>query len=111
MLINQYSGGYDTLISSGVAKETTHLSPYFPPLPSELMLSAYPNPFYSATTVISSANSRITIFDLKGNTITTQEVCSGTFEWKPSESMPSGLYLIRAELDGKTKTINTLYLK
>lgn len=78
---------------------------------SHLLLSSYPNPFNSTTTISvnlpSNAFAKLTIIDVNGRIV--QELWNGNldaglhnFQWQASGGTPSGLYLVRFTATGKT---------
>ncbi|GEM_PF-3170218 len=101
------------------------------PLPKEITLSAHPNPFNSAVTITIDCNTplQIEIFDLNGRRVAempeygtvgaglkpsrssivaqkggseTTSLRNGEFIWSPDNSLPSGVYLVRARFDPST---------
>ncbi len=102
-------------------------------LPAEIELFAYPNPFNSAVTIrvrgVEDSRGRVEIFDINGRrvepVIELVEMPSGTklpstgsgsdfceFVWTPGESLPSGVYLVRAKMEnGQTATTRIVLLK
>jgi hypothetical protein len=81
------------------------------PLPDKFMLSAYPNPFNSITslTISNADNAEISIFDITGRLITTLYTENGKAVWDAA-SFPSGLYFAR--VNGKTiESIKLILLK
>jgi hypothetical protein len=76
-------------------------------------LRCYPNPFNSACKIIVPENSRIEIFDLKGNKLdaSISENNDGSYIWKPDKSTPNGVYLVRATSPQNTITRKIIYLK
>lgn len=95
-----------------------------PSRPSDISISAYPNPFNSAVTItLEGAGEkvspmRIEIYDVAGrrmahapfgsaqgaefrslNEVESTDRCQ--FVWQPHESIPSGVYLVRAEIGGE----------
>jgi len=106
------------------------------PFPSEFSISAYPNPFNSTVTISLSVipglirNPGIEIFDINGRMVAeipannpvgaTRWVARagqppvdpyGTVVWTPNESLGSGVYLVRAKVDGCALTARLVYLK
>ncbi|MGC9314713.1 MAG: hypothetical protein ACP5G4_03685, partial [bacterium] len=95
-------------------------------VPKQISLSAYPNPFNSAVTISFKCGSEsakrlstIEIFDLNGRMVDDISVGEGLvpcrtsgdhkglpyeYIWTPSESLGSGVYLIRATVDPSTQT-------
>jgi hypothetical protein len=88
------------------------LLPIFTPLPSEIMLSAYPNPFNSAIEISTEPFSRLLIYNLKGNIVENVVLSeSGFYLWQPPDNLPSGIYLVTSEHNHNRKTLKTVYLK
>jgi len=103
--------------------------------PERFTIGVFPNPFNSscAITVNVGAGSQpaqIEIFDLRGNVVgatprgrpdDASENTKGhphgdaptnhTFIWQPDESISSGIYIIRAFIDGQTISKRAIYLK
>jgi hypothetical protein len=61
--------------------------------PTVFSITTFPNPFNSSCKIVAPENSRIEIFDLKGNKVAD---ISGTSMWKPAENLHSGIYSIKA---------------
>ena len=107
-------------------------------LPNNLNISAYPNPFnssvkitisYSADIAENSALKEMTIMvcDIRGNIVYTNcmrglptstnnrhremSPTSRTFIWRPDKSISSGIYLVRASIDGQIITKRIVYIK
>jgi hypothetical protein len=105
-------------------------------LPERISLSAHPNPFNSAVTIgidkrseSSNPLSRIEIFDVNGRIV--DNIAVGAygirpgnvsrsltrtdrgFVWRPDVSIPSGVYLVRANIEdsGKSESIRIIYIK
>jgi hypothetical protein len=80
-------------------------------LPSEISLSAYPNPFNSATTItlLGFENAEIEIYDITGRLITTLHTFGGQALWDAS-AYSSGLYFARLAGE-KAATIKLILLK
>ncbi|MGC9314877.1 MAG: T9SS type A sorting domain-containing protein, partial [bacterium] len=95
-----------------------------PSRPSDISISAYPNPFNSAVTItldgvgVSDTPLRLEIYDVSGRRMahapfgsaqgaefrSLNEVESTDrrqFVWQPHESIPSGVYLVRVEIGGE----------
>jgi len=111
------------------------------PKPEAFKISAYPNPFNSAViiTVSGKATSplQIEVFDINGRRINviarsaSDEAISPNnrssvpldarrdavsinnheFVWQPDESLPSGVYLVRATIEDETTSKRIVYLK
>ncbi|RKZ34113.1 hypothetical protein DRQ33_02860 [bacterium] len=99
-------------------------------LPTEYSIDAFPNPFNSSCAITAPAGAKIELYDLRGNVIATSfdadaplsPLIRGTnerakrasrgFVWCPDESIPSGIYLMKATTkDGLTITKRIVYLK
>jgi len=95
-------------------------------LPSAFAISAYPNPFNSAVNIAAPASAEIEIFDLNGCRITPPAPLDsgehgkspllkgdigGLFLWHPEASLSSGVYLVRATVDGESVSKRIVYLK
>jgi hypothetical protein len=80
-------------------------------IPTSLALSAYPNPFNSATTISISDNqpAEIEIYDITGRLITTLHTVGGQALWDAS-AYSSGLYFARLAGE-KAGTIKLILLK
>lgn len=89
-----------------------------------LTASVGPNPFNALTEVQFSIPNRqhvqVTVYDLKGNQIIVLEdrdYSPGTYRvpWNARDvagrSVPTGMYMIRLETDGESRTVKTLLLK
>ena len=104
-----------------------------PEKPMQIALSAYPNPFNSAVRIeVESGEWRVEsleIFDIVGRRVGElippgppftrgEEEKSalskgdlGGFLWQPDESLPSGVYLVRAQSSGGNAAVKIVYLK
>ncbi len=107
-------------------------------LPDKLSIMAYPNPFNSAVTIAldipvgdcSPVPLSVEIYDVNGRKIAQSEdirslsgaettfprnslrIRSGSeFVWHPDESLPSGIYLVRATVGEETVSKRVVYLK
>ena len=98
--------------------------------PADFAITAYPNPFNSAVSIAAPYGAEIEIFDLNGRRVA-QLSYGGTvganlvfahstgdhkdrpYEcvWQPSESLPSGVYLVRARFDDCETKKRIVYLK
>jgi hypothetical protein len=80
-------------------------------LPSYISLSAYPNPFNSATTITltGAEQAEIGIYDITGRLITTLHTIGGQALWDAS-AYSSGLYFARAAAE-KASTIKLVLVK
>ncbi len=98
--------------------------------PQDFRLHVYPNPFNSAVNIrvrgFEDSRVRVEIFDINGRMVAEMPVGAGSkparagwsrtlpYEiiWRPSESIGSGVYLVRAKIgDGQTTTKRIVYLK
>lgn len=98
-------------------------------IPDDFGISAYPNPFNSTITISldcgsESANplSKLEIFDIRGRLVAeisldgseTEKLFSPDISgivWQPSESLESGIYLVRAKIGDETLSKKITYLK
>ncbi len=71
-------------------------------LPKEISMSAYPNPFNSATTITLSGNenAEIEIYDITGRIITSLHAPHGRALWDAS-GVSSGIYFARVAAEGQ----------
>jgi hypothetical protein len=82
-------------------------------LPSQPgLLSAYPNPFNSSTTITLTGTTiaDITIYDITGRRITTLRTDAGKAIWDAS-GFPSGVYFARTQAGQKAQSIKLILLK
>ena len=100
--------------------------------PQQLELDIFPNPFNSSCVITAPSGAEIEIYDLRGNVVVatpfdadaslsplirgTDERSAGGasrgFIWQPDESIPSGIYLVRARtMDGQEMTRRIIYLR
>ena len=100
--------------------------------PEAFAISAYPNPFNSAVSIIVDCHSRengnpeIEIYDINGRIVTpttpldrgehgksplSKGDLGGLFVWSPAPSLGSGVYLVRATVGEQTATRRVVYLK
>ncbi len=99
-------------------------------LPKNLSISAWPSPFNSSVNIalsppgVGASNARyeateIEIFDIHGRLVTGRLVTNSAEAllgptptvWHPDESLPSGVYLIRARLGDLSAEARVIYLK
>ncbi|OQX88951.1 MAG: hypothetical protein B6D65_05115, partial [candidate division Zixibacteria bacterium 4484_93] len=92
-------------------------------LPDEIVISAYPNPFNSSVVITAPAGTEIEIYDLRGRVVWErspdldnrhQEMSptNRTFIWQPDQSIPSGIYLVKARTeDGQQITKRIVLIK
>ena len=80
-------------------------------LPSNISLTAYPNPFNSATTITltGAEQAEIGIYDITGRLITTLHTVGGQALWDAS-AYSSGLYFARVAGE-KASTIKLVLVK
>ena len=67
--------------------------------PQKIEISAYPNPFNSSCVITAPVGARVEIYDLWGRLVYTSPSAgakNGKHIWSPNQSVPSGVYLIRA---------------
>ena len=98
--------------------------------PRSIEIFTYSNPFNSSCVITAPAGAEIKIYDLRGNLISTpypagagfvpldkgdRNLASDRFQgviWQPDESVPSGIYLVRAIFnDGRVASKRIVYLK
>jgi len=105
-----------------------------PSRPLDIALSAHPNPFNSAVTIAidgvgdgSPVPFDVEIYDVNGRMVeggTVGAYCIRPFDgstrltptiqeyiWSPHESLPSGVYLVRARIDRNVVEKRVIYLK
>ncbi len=82
------------------------------PIPQNLSLSAYPNPFNSSTTISVNnvTDAEIAIFDITGRQVARLKAEKGQAVWDAS-AFSSGVYFARAQLHNSTKSIKLILLK
>ncbi len=98
-------------------------------LPTDLSLSAYPNPFNSAVKIrvrgIEGSRVRVEIFDINGKRVrgfkgsrvrgvtpnADNRAPITEFVWQPDKSIGSGIYLVRAKVGDETTIKRIVYLK
>ncbi len=71
--------------------------------------SISPNPFNGAVSIELAENAEASIYDIKGNLVHTLE--GGRNIWRPTEDMPTGVYLVKAQHNEQTMTKRAIYLK
>jgi len=91
--------------------------------PEGLTINAYPNPFNSSVVITAPAGTEIEIYDLRGRVVWErspdldnrhQEMSptNRTFIWQPDQSIPSGIYLVKARTeDGQQITKRIVLIK
>jgi len=91
--------------------------------PDAIDISAYPNPFNSSVSITAPAGTEIKIFDLRGTLRLlsvpdaplslgeTEMTNTRTFIWHPDKSIASGIYFVRASIEGQTIVKRIIYLK
>ncbi len=78
-------------------------------IPLTTDIDVCPNPFNGAVTIDIAEGAEGDIFDIRGNLIHTLE--GGRNIWRPDAYLPTGVYLVKADLNGKTTTRRLIYLK
>ncbi|MBN2543971.1 T9SS type A sorting domain-containing protein [bacterium] len=90
---------------SGIDETPVHL-------PDELSVRSYPNPFNSSCRIEAPVGSKISIYDLHGESVETGAVGSeGLFLWQPERSTSSGVYFAKVIVGNQSKSLRILYLK
>jgi len=119
----------------------TNIEEKVPQIPEEISIQAYPNPFNSSVRIAVEGDCetpmRIEIYDINGRVIaeipannpvgeglrpsrSSQNQKTGGSEtaplqnevvWTPDESLPSGVYLVRATIGGQSTAKRVVYLK
>ena len=88
--------------------------------PVQMSISVYPNPFNSACHISVDTPQiygeiQIDIFNIKGEKIELQKIqcSSGRTEivWRPTKSVPSGVYIVRATTRGMTASEKVMLIK
>ncbi|HBC46788.1 MAG TPA: hypothetical protein DCZ43_07055 [candidate division Zixibacteria bacterium] len=95
-----------TIATTGIDEDNSSL-------PSEPgLLSAYPNPFNSSTTISLTGTTRadINIFDITGRRVTTLKTDAGKAIWDAA-GFPSGSYFARTQAGQNTQSIKLILLK
>jgi len=102
-----------------------------PLIPTDVVLTAYPNPFNSSCAITVNVEAfretplKVEIFDLRGNVVAVSDgrlavsndnrqptTDNREFIWTPDETIASGLYLVRARTeDGQTTVKRIVYLQ
>ena len=82
------------------------------PIPNELSLSAYPNPFNDRTTITTNESdiAVIVIYDISGRLIATLKTSNGQVRWE-AEGYSSGIYIAKTISGDKASTIKLVLLK
>ena len=86
-------------------------------IPEKMELETYPNPFNAAISIVTPGDARIRIYDIGGGLIDDFASCENSkshkakYIWKPTSELGSGVYLIRAEYDGRSDFKRVIYLK
>jgi hypothetical protein len=80
--------------------------------PAEMSIIAYPNPFNSSVSIDVPEKAEIAIFDINGRKIADFGVVeNGSLRWQPATSVESGVYFVRANLDGNSLTQRVMFIK
>jgi hypothetical protein len=93
-----------------------------PDIPTEIELSAYPNPFNSASTItysnLKGGDSKISIFNLLGKRVRSFSIegaKEGRIKWDATDTLgnkvSSGIYFAKARAPQKSNTIKLIYLR
>ncbi len=95
---------YNILTWFGVSMGTDEI----PNAPEALTLHVTPNPFNSALKIDVTEGADVRIMDMHGRYVGQPDENN---IWRPQGSLPSGIYLIRADYGGKTELRKTVYMK
>ena len=96
--------------------------------PNNIHINAYPNPFNSSVRINVDIGSisppgacRVDIFDLSGRLVESLDLMNNSntkganddrsISWQPSPSVPTGVYLVKMEIDHRTVSKRLIYLK
>ncbi len=91
----------DTIIHFGLSDDII--------TPDKFVLNIEPNPFNSACRIIAPENAIVSIFDVNGRHVT--EFPGGNQIWRPSSSLGSGVYLVRAKAGEYEISKRVVYIK
>ncbi len=80
-----------------------------PTNPQTLSLSTHPNPFNSTVAIDAPQGYAVSITDTEGRKVAT--LGTGSTSWTPEKSLPSGIYIVKAEGDGGMVTERIVYMK
>ncbi|MCD6097612.1 T9SS type A sorting domain-containing protein, partial [bacterium] len=89
-------------------------------LPDRSSISVYPNPFNSSCVIVVPAGARVKIYDLRGSVACELPPPKGRkrqrmrekYIWSPSESIPSGVYVVRVMVgDGEVVEKKVVLIK
>jgi hypothetical protein len=75
----------------------------------DFQIKFYPNPFNSVCSIDLPENSKLQILDLNGRLLFEQN--HAPYTWKPDNSVSSGVYIVRATSNGKTKSNRIIFLR
>ncbi len=80
-------------------------------IPNAMSVHAYPNPFNSTLNIDSRPGAKVTIYNAKGEEVSSYTSASGTFRWHSGDS-PTGVYLVNVTLPGgKVELTRALLLR
>ncbi|HDR91226.1 MAG TPA: T9SS type A sorting domain-containing protein [candidate division Zixibacteria bacterium] len=82
------------------------------PKPSDLTISAYPNPFNSAVALDVPVGAEVSIFDINGRRVADLgSIDNGIVRWEPAVSVESGVYFARVTAGESAVTQRLLFIK
>ncbi|MFP4458274.1 MAG: C10 family peptidase [Candidatus Zixiibacteriota bacterium] len=80
------------------------------PIPENLEIASFPNPFNGSTFISIPANSDIRIFDTSGKLVH-QRNDTGSFTWKLENCAESGIYIIEVDNNSQKRYHKITYIK
>jgi len=105
---------YDSKETSELVSFTcSNVTEKFNSHPEDITISAYPNPFNGAVSIVAPEGSTVSISDLNGRTIEHYELSDNESHstWIPSDKIHSGTYIVNVTKGNSTKSEKIIYLK
>ena len=83
-----------------------------PAAESRIPIDISPNPFHGTCRITAPSGARLEVLDVLGHTVLSVPRLGRTdYEWRPPETLPAGVYVLRVTDGQATGTVTALHLK